>query len=204
MKLKLITNHPIAYESKDHTEPKGTMADNTKNINYVNEVIEKFGGTVTYCDLGCAGGGFVAEFIEKGQFAVGIDGSDYSLKNKRAEWASIPDNLFTADITKPWYFEDESGNQFEFDVISAFDVLEHIMGEDVDATLEHIRQNVRIGGWFVASIATFDDEGYHHTKQEKPWWDKKFADHGFIDFTENGLANYGRSSSFQVTYKRVQ
>lgn len=201
MKLNIVTNHPVAYESQDHLEPKGAANDNTKNENYVKEVIELFKGKVSYCDLGCSGGGFVAQFLEQGQVAVGVEGSDYSLKNKRAEWATWPYNLFTADITKPWHFEDESGSKFKFDVISAYDVMEHIKTEDLDSVIQGIKQNLTPGGLFLASIATFQDEGYHHTLEEKPWWDKLFAKHGFIDYTSQSIRTYGRNSSFQVTYK---
>ena len=63
-----------------------------------------------YMDIGCSGGGFVYQFVTRGVFAVGVEGSDYSKKNKRSEWATIPDYLFTGDVTKPFHFVDEENN----------------------------------------------------------------------------------------------
>ena len=135
MKIKIITNNPVAEYSKDHTEPKGTKADNTKNNSFITKVI-KVKNEVRYLDLGCAGGGFVQQFIEQGQFAIGVDGSDYSQIHKRAEWGIIPNNLFTADITKPFYFlNEENNNNVLFNVISAFDVLEHLKEEELEESL---------------------------------------------------------------------
>ena len=61
---KLLTDFPIAYESYDHTNPKGTKQDNTKNGLYVRNLIRKLGPNMKYLDLGCAGGGFVSQFIK--------------------------------------------------------------------------------------------------------------------------------------------
>ena len=50
-------------------------------------------------DIGCSGGGFVRDLLDDGHIAIGLEGSDYSKKSRRAEWAIIPDFLFTADVT---------------------------------------------------------------------------------------------------------
>src|SRR3990167_2627697 len=100
--LKVETDYPVALDSPDHLEPWGTKQDNSVNKRFNKKLIKLFGHTPNVLDLGCAGGGFVRSIIKQGGLAVGIEGSDYSKKIKRAEWAKIPDNLFTADITKPF------------------------------------------------------------------------------------------------------
>jgi cyclopropane fatty-acyl-phospholipid synthase-like methyltransferase len=201
MKIKIITNNPVAEYSKDHTVPKGTKADNTKNNSFITKVI-KVKNEVRYLDLGCAGGGFVQQFIEQGQFAIGVDGSDYSQIHKRAEWGIIPNNLFTADITKPFYFlNEENNNNVLFNVISAFDVLEHLKEEELEGFFNNLKLNLSKDGHFICSIAEFEDAGYHHTLKPASWWIDKFKENGFIqdEFLEGG--EYGRISSHNLTFK---
>jgi hypothetical protein len=55
-------------------------------------------------DLGCSGGGIILDALLRGHMAIGLEGSDVSLKQQRAEWRVIPNHLFTCDITKPFYY----------------------------------------------------------------------------------------------------
>jgi cyclopropane fatty-acyl-phospholipid synthase-like methyltransferase len=198
--VNVITDHPIAYESNDHINPKGTRNDNTKNGAYVRELIRRFGIDMKYMDLGCAGGGFVAQFLNYSVFAIGIDGSDYGPKHRTGEWANIPDNLFTADITKPFsVFED--GKQVEFNAISAFDVLEHINKEDLPQLLNNIYSHLAEGGIFLAGIATFADEGYHVTLESEEWWNNLLRDYGFKRIAP--LENFGRYTSINAVYEKI-
>lgn len=200
LKPNVITQFPVAYESFDHIQPKGTVNDNTKNEAYVNELIKRFGPDMKYMDLGCAGGGFVSQFLEKGVFAVGIEGSDYNIKHKRAEWAVWPDYLFTADITKAFAVVDDKDEVIHFDAISAFDVMEHIPEDCLPTLLTNVTNHLRQGGVFIVSIATFPDQGYHVTLQEKPWWDAKFAEFGLHETWT--LKQFGRWSSICGVYEK--
>lgn len=209
-KVSIVTDHPIAYESKDHQEPFGTARDNTKNGMYVRELIARCGRNMKYMDIGCSGGGFVRQFLEQGVFAVGVEGSDYSKIRKRAEWGVIPDYLFTADVTKPMHFIDENDERVLFDAISAWDVLEHIKTEDLPELINNLRANLADGGLFIASIATFKDaEGLHVTLQHKPWWDELFKSFGFVEAAP--MTNWGRPcnqpwnipTDFEVVYQKV-
>ena len=210
IKPKIVTNHPIAYESKDHLEPFGTARDNTKNGLYVRELIKRCGNDMKYLDIGCSGGGFVYQFLNAGVFAVGVEGSDYSQKHKRAEWATIPDYLFTGDVTKPFHFVDENDEKILFTAISAWDVLEHIHRDDLPQLIKNLRDNLIDGGIFVASIATFKDlEGLHVTTETKPWWNALFESHGFVE--DAPMVNWGRPcnqswnipTDFEVVYKKL-
>ena len=49
--------------------------------------------------------------LDAGGFAVGVEGSDYSQRHKRAEWATIPDHLFTTDATVPFQLSEEVGRR---------------------------------------------------------------------------------------------
>lgn len=203
MVMRIVTQHPLAVDSFDHTHPKGTMQDNTHALQFVQAVERIFDRTVAMCDLGCAGGGLVKDFIDRGHSAVGVEGSDYSLKRQRAEWATIPERLFTADITKPFHFcyDDEL---WRFDLITAWELLEHIAEADLRGVIANIRRNLEPGGLFVASVANFEDEGYHVTLAPKEWWDLQFEHAGFEPveglFTEH---EYARRSSLYLTMRKV-
>lgn len=202
MKVNIVTDHPIAYESHDHIVPKGTSHDNTKNSKFIDAVINKLGKNINYADWGCAGGGFVKQFYDAGiDLAIGVEGSDYSKNSNRAEWATIPNNLFTADITKPFHINNEEGQKVLFDVISCYDVLEHIHDVDLPSVIDNVKSNLKPGGYFVTAIADFEDEDYHVTLKPLEWWCNLFANHKFDTW---GLLNddeYGRKSSFNVVFK---
>lgn len=205
MKIKVLTDHPIAYESFDHIEPKGTMNDYNKNSAYTNELFEKFGPELKYLDLGCAGAGFVEDIEALGALGVGIDGSDYSLRHKRAAWADdkIPHRLFTADITQPFtIIDEETGERVLFDVISAFDVLEHIYAEDLPQLLKNVTDHLRPSGYFLAGIATFPDEGYHVTLAGEDWWADTFLNNGFKE-SDWVINNFGRVTSINWVVQKA-
>jgi hypothetical protein len=62
-----------------------------------------------------------------------MEGSDYSLIRKRAEWATIPDSLFTCDITEPFVL---AGPLFY--LVTAWEVMEHISQERLPGLCNNI------------------------------------------------------------------
>lgn len=203
--MNLLTDFPIAYESFDHIEPKGTMHDNTHHKLFVDRVNEiSSGNKIKFADLGCSGGGLVKDFLDDGHDAIGIEGSDYSQRNKRAEWATIPDNLFTADITKPFFIVTDNSTG-QCDIITAWDVLEHIHEIDLGVLITNIRNNLKTNGLFVASVATFEDHPHHVTLKDRDWWLSIFKKYKMIDAGEGffGLDHMVRQSSFYLVLKKV-
>lgn len=203
--MNLLTDFPIAYESFDHIEPKGTMHDNTHHKLFVDRVNEiSSGNKIKFADLGCSGGGLVKDFLDDGHDAIGIEGSDYSQRNKRAEWATIPDNLFTADITKPFFIVTDNSTG-QCDIITAWDVLEHIHEIDLGVLITNIRNNLKTNGLFVASVATFEDHPHHVTLKEKDWWLNLFKKYKLIDAGDGffGVEHMVRESSFYLLLKKV-
>lgn len=206
--IKVVTDHPIAYESLDHIHPYGTARDNTHHKLFVRKTMDVFEGAVNHIDLGCAGGGLVFDFLEAGNFSVGVEGSDYSLKAKRAEWATIPENLFTADITKPFHVEEDDAI-VSFDIITAWEVMEHIHEHDLPQLFDNIKNLMADeASLFVCSIADWDEkthaDAFHHvTAKPYEWWDAKFQEHGFEVHTDiYGLEHMVRHSSFYFTVSK--
>lgn len=171
------TEHPVALGSDDHRFPRGTKNDNTRYPRFCYKCEQVFGRQVRFLDLGCAGGGLVLDFLLRGHFAIGLEGSDYSLTWQRAEWRLVPGHLFTCDVTKPFTIRlRSSADPLEFDIISAWEVLEHIPETALPQFFSNIARHLADGGFFVASVATFEDRDpetgavWHATVRPRGWW----------------------------------
>lgn len=179
--MKLITDHPVAVASADHIHPRGAMQDNTHSPRFVDACRRVFTNP-SLLDLGCAGGGLVKDFLDAGLQAYGLEGSDFPKTAAHGEWSRIPENLFCCDITKPFTLTDDGRAAFQFDVISAWEVLEHIQENDLPQFFQNIVAHLKYGGVFVASIATYPDETpdakYHVTIKDAEWWENQFSEHG--------------------------
>src|SRR5579871_948679 len=97
--ISLSCERPVALASPDHKFPWGTLRDNSRNRRFNQKLYRLFGvkQALAILDVGCSGGGFVRDCIEDGHLAIGLEGSDYSKRNQRAEWATIPHFLYTCD-----------------------------------------------------------------------------------------------------------
>lgn len=198
--VRLITDYPVAYESNDYLLPHGTIRDNTRFPQFVKKCEDIFGSrSLSFLDLGCSGGGMVLEAALKGHFAIGLEGSDLSRIQQRAEWRLLGENLQTCDISKPFQILDlETNDSYKFDVISAWEVLEHIAENDLPQLFENIKNHLSEKGRFVASIANYDDIdpdtgiNWHVTRHDYEWWREMIEGFGFElcedEFTEYDMA----------------
>lgn len=186
-RLRVRAAREIAYESPDHLIPFGTRRDNSTHRRFNKKLFELFGidKSLWVLDLGCSGGGFVKSCIDEGSMAVGIEGSDYSRKLRRAEWRTIPDHLFTADITAPFEVlgEFEAGEKrILFDVITSWEVMEHIHERDIAAVAANVQKHLRPGGLWIMSVSLVDDihqgVNLHQTVKPKTWWVDKLQGTG--------------------------
>jgi SAM-dependent methyltransferase len=187
-KISVRATREVAYESPDHLVPWGTKQDNSRNPRFNQKLRSLFLGTrraIWVLDMGCSGGGFVKDCIDQGCGAVGLEGSDYSKRTRRAEWRTIPEHLFTSDITAPFeiYGEFPGGEKrLAFDVITSWEVIEHIHERDLPAVAENVKKHLRPGGLWIMSVALCDDivEGVnlHQTVRPKAWWVEKFSSLG--------------------------
>jgi 2-polyprenyl-3-methyl-5-hydroxy-6-metoxy-1,4-benzoquinol methylase len=190
------TNYRVAFESPDHLAPKGTAVNNSTNKkfvlhmdDYLHRELKAGNSTLNFMDLGCSGGQLVADFIKLRWRGVGLEGSDYSLKFKRANWATLANkNLFTCDITKPYQVMLD-GQPAKFHLITAWEVMEHIATPDLKAVFDEIRKHLAPGGYFIASTTETSDmhEGLelHQTQWNNAQWrdyvGKTFPDLEYVD-----------------------
>lgn len=179
--IKIITNHPIATDSPDHLHPWGTKRDNFTKLEFVNEIKNYFDNKpFNFLDLGCSGGQLVIDFknINPNNISIGLEGSDYSANIGRANWAKYHNtNLFTCDITKPFSIE-KNGTLVKFDLITAWEVLEHIPPDLLDTLFQNIYNNLSDQGVFAGSINMRSDKPQgvelHLTREKPPFWEKVF------------------------------
>lgn len=194
------TNHPIAFESPDHIAPKGTAVNNSTNKKFVLHLDEKLcrefpQQTLRVMDLGCAGGQMVIDFMKLGWQGVGMEGSDFSLKHRRANWAEYANkNLFTCDITKPFQVKLE-GVPARFHLITSWEVMEHIATPDLSAVFDNITKHLEPGGYFIASTTETSDihEGLelHQTRWTNAEWRAWLAKHyPQLEYVDVGLVIY--------------
>jgi 2-polyprenyl-3-methyl-5-hydroxy-6-metoxy-1,4-benzoquinol methylase len=186
-RLRLLTEHPIAYRSDDHRFPRGTVFDNSTNERFNCRLYEMLGfaENLRFLDLGCAGGGLVRSYLEDGYQAIGLEGSDHSKRHRSGEWDTIPYHCFTCDITKEFSVVDRQGQPVVFDAVTAWEVLEHIAEQDVGGLLDRIHRHLRPTRYFVGSIDLLPDGNpltgavYHQTLRPAAWWLHQFVLHGF-------------------------
>lgn len=177
--IHIETAKPVAVDSLDHIQPHGTAQDNSFSVAFNRKLFELVPPeSLKVLDLGCAGGAFVRSILEAGGFAVGVDGSDFCKVHRRAEWAVIPDYLFTADATEP--FQLVNGQPLKFNVITGWEFLEHIPEEKLSGVLQNIVRHAEPGAMFLGSISSHP-EPHHQTIKPKQWWVERFSEIGYQD-----------------------
>lgn len=177
--IRVETQHPVAFESPDHVIPWGTMRDNSTHKKFVGFMAQRIQGeipnaTLGALDLGCSGGQLVKDFSDLNWLAVGLEGSDFSLKHKRANWPALAGkNLFTCDITKPFKIT-EGGRPAPVHLVTMWEVLEHIQERDLKQLFDNITAHLASGGYFVASTTSapdmHDGVDLHQTKWPNAQW----------------------------------
>jgi len=183
------TEHPVALDSPDHLRPWGTAHDNSRNPLFNAKLYRLFGSTggpLRVLDLGCSGGGAGQDCIDDGCIAVGVEGSDYSLRMSRAAWPALGGKfLFTADITRDFDVRaswDGREERLAFDVITAWEVMEHIPREAIAAVCGNVARHLRPGGLAIFSISPNEQEvdgaRLHQTVECREWWLETFARNG--------------------------
>ena len=197
-KITLECERDVAYDSLDHKMPWGTRRDNSKNSRFNKRLFDLFTENeytydkekkantstlriVSVLDLGCSGGGFVKTVIDEGHLAVGLEGSDYSKRMKRAEWAVIPEFLFTCDVTGDFKLSLD-GKPMKFDAVTSWEVMEHIPEKGLPKMIENVKSHLNEGGIWIMSVANWHDVvngvDLHQSVHEKSWWINLMKEHG--------------------------
>ena len=135
--------------------------------------IVKLFNPATALDVGCAKGFLVKALCGIGVDAYGIDPSDYAVSQAPVE---IADKV-QLDLAQSIAFPDSS-----FDVVTCFDVLEHIPAQQVPKALKEM---LRVSKqWVVLRMVTHEVEGdkdsSHETIRDLEWWTAKVEKAGGV------------------------
>ena len=191
---QVVTSNPVAVNSPDHINPYGTSRDNSTNLKFVKEIKDKHGHPINFLDIGCSGGQLVVDFHITGNFAIGLEGSDYSVKHERANWPVYHNKiLFTCDCSKPFFILDDDGFFIQFDVITAWEVIEHFSPHDLSQVFLNISNHLKPGGSFYGTINPEPDTAgpWHQSVFSKTeWLSNKLNDHSLLLDTQLVLKKY--------------
>ena len=180
--LELKTDYPVAVGSNDHINPDSTTEGAPRPTFFVQNCIGVLGQNIKCLDLGSGAAGLVFEYAMNQVLAVCIDGSDFCRVNRIGYWPLLPNNLFTCDITKPFSFlSRDTQTPIEFDVITMWEVLEHIAECDLPSLFSNVNLQLGRSGYFIGSISLIeyvDSVGnpYHVTLKPREWWKAKFIE----------------------------
>jgi len=189
--IRLETACPIALTSNDHLVPGSTTEGVVRPTQFVTDCVRVLGRDVRCLDLGTGAAGLVFEFVMNDIVAIGVDGSDYCRNNKVGYWPLLPDNLRTCDITHPFRFKPANDEDtLRFDLITTWEVLEHIAETDLGRLLQNVSVHLTPTGYFIGSVSLLeyvDANGhpYHVTIKSKSWWKDKFQENGLLMLDEH-------------------
>ena len=189
-RFAIDTAKPVAYDSPDHISPWGTARDNSVDLRFNAKLLNWIlPYELRLLDLGCSGGGQVRSFIEQGCLAIGVEGSDHSFRNLRAEWGTIPEFLFTADITSPFSIRRQGSEEnFLFSVVTLWEVIEHIKRDDLKFVWQNIERHLAPGGVVIMSVSNISDVRggveLHQTRESPEWWRTEIESNGFRSHPE--------------------
>lgn len=209
--ITVLTNNPIAIDSLDHNYPLGAIHDNNTNLLLIDE-IECFLNVENVLDLGCSGGQWVIDWLNRGKLAIGLEGSDWPLRQQRDNWPQYyGKNLFLADITKPFEILFDK-KPIKFDLITAWEVLEHIEEVDLDNLLLQIERLLSEQGVFLGTVShvgsPYRGVDLHRTIKDLSWWHKKFSeyftiqDYKFVNSVRQDVIDAGQSTHFCLYKKK--
>lgn len=184
--LELKTEYPIAVDSHDHISPDSTTEGVSRPTFFVQNCISILGQDIKCLDLGAGAAGLVFEYAMNKVFAVGVDGSDFCHVNRLGYWPLLPNNLFTCDITKPFSFlSRDTQALIDFDVITMWEVLEHIVESDLPSLFSNISRHMGKNSYFIGSVSLVEyvdsiGKPYHVTLKPRDWWKAKFIESGLV------------------------
>jgi ubiquinone/menaquinone biosynthesis C-methylase UbiE len=141
-------------------------------------IVDKFAPS-SALDVGCAKGFLVKALEQLGVDAHGIDPSEYALAEAHADIK----NRLTEAMAQSIPFNDNS-----YDLVTCFDVLEHIPEVDIPKVLQ---ETLRVSKqWVILRVVTKelpdDVDTSHATIHDKNWWEEKIKEvGGIVEATEN-------------------
>lgn len=173
---RVDTNYPLAADSPDHKNPHGARFGGTSSPRFIDEIERLLGPKLRTLALGCSGGRLVKDLADRGHDSCGLEGSDYHVQHQSGSWPVLHnDRLFTCDISRPFQVM-RDGEPALFDVVTMWDVLEHISTKRLETTFKNIYKHLDAKGLLIGTIGLTPSPHpktgveLHQTVQPKAWW----------------------------------
>jgi SAM-dependent methyltransferase len=128
---------------------RGVWKSNRRKLNYVfKKVRGYFRPSLRSCDIGLGEGYTLEKMYEFGLKPTGIDIAQYSIGylKKRFSEKEMDIRLIHGDISKVELEENQ------FDIVTCFDVLEHVPGDNLRQGLDGIRKSLVNGGLLIGTL----------------------------------------------------
>jgi len=177
------------FESKERKSPLHSEAPFWNSVLIAKLVeralqFEKLDRSVV--DVGCAKGEVVRELRNLGIDALGVEVSEYAIRN------SVTAHILMSDLSSRLPFLPSK----RVNCVCSWEVFEHIEESKIDTLLFNVREMLETYGFFVGSICLDIDqekvdqylEGQpserrdesHVTIKSRGWWNRKFEEEGFV------------------------
>jgi len=130
-------------------ENKSFWQINQKKITHVLRKTKKYFKKIsTSCDIGIGNGYTVKYFYSRGVKTTGVDISPYLINRLKNDFSekNLDIQLIEADITQ------SLPSDSVFDLISCFDVLEHLPGEGLNSALKNIAKSLNPNGLLIGTV----------------------------------------------------
>jgi 2-polyprenyl-3-methyl-5-hydroxy-6-metoxy-1,4-benzoquinol methylase len=214
----LDTDHPIAIDSYDHIDTSIYPAwikekDKSFNLAFNAKLYQIVTPPMSVLDFGCGAGTFVKSILDEGNDAVGLEGSTHPKLVEMGGWPFIPDNLFTCDVTHPFIVHRGDHIPYQFDVVTAWEFVEHIQEQDLNQVWGNMRSHLRIGGLFIMSTPSDiyhppkHGLDHHRTRREWQWWILQLTKAGFlrrVDLNAHFGRDWVRHGNIREVYEKLE
>lgn len=199
--ISIIDTLDNAEQYAQHNFSSSKIQDNPRkihslskesNVNIISSyIVDNIEGN-SYCDIGGASAVLANKMLELGYDAYCIDGSDYGVKNNTI---IIPIDRYAVfdmrtDITP--YINNK------FDIVTSFEMLEHIPEEDIQKVLNNIKHisKIFIGSVHVGGAQIFN----HYNIKSLEWWTELLSKFGQFDVLSIKLENFDESYIIKVVF----
>jgi 2-polyprenyl-3-methyl-5-hydroxy-6-metoxy-1,4-benzoquinol methylase len=125
-------------------------------------------------DVGC---GMGLRMYAMKTYGLDVEGIEISRFAINSNLFGLADKMVCIDVSLP----DLQMGAYQYDLVIAYDVLEHIEPDRLDQTIENIKKmatkNILCSIPFVGD-PNLEADKTHKIKQTKEWWENKFKEHG--------------------------